>query len=57
LLALELARNAVQRSGSSSLEEGLRIERDLSTLAYQTEDAAEGMLAFKDKRKPLFRDR
>jgi enoyl-CoA hydratase len=57
LLALELARNAVLRSGTSSLEEGLRIERDLSTLAYQTDDAAEGMLAFKDKRKPLFRDR
>jgi enoyl-CoA hydratase len=57
LLALEFARSAVRRSGSTSLEEGLRIEQDLSTLAYQTQDAVEGMSAFRDKRKPVFRDR
>jgi enoyl-CoA hydratase len=38
------------------LEEGLRIEADLSTLAYQTNDADEGMRAFIEKRKPTFRD-
>jgi enoyl-CoA hydratase len=56
LLALHFARSAVQRAAEVTLEEGLRVEQDLSTLAFQTQDAAEGMLAFKDKRKPAFRD-
>ena len=37
--------------------EGLRIEADLSTLAFQLEDAREGMDAFMNKRKPAFKDR
>ncbi len=36
--------------------EGLRIEADLSTLAFQTKDAVEGMSAFVEKRKPKFND-
>jgi len=32
------------------------IEADLSTLAYRTADAEEGMAAFIEKRKPEFRD-
>ena len=39
------------------LHEGLKIEVDLNTLAFQTEDAAEGMAAFMEKRKPKFKDR
>lgn len=57
LLALQLVREAVQRSATVPLTEGLRIEADLSTLAYRTEDATEGMQAFVDKRKPQFKDR
>ena len=38
------------------VHEGLKIEADLSTLAYQTHDADEGMQAFIDKRKPVFGD-
>ena len=53
---LELARRAVQRYADQPLVEGLRIEADLSTLAYQTRDAEEGMAAFEEKRKPVFRD-
>jgi len=53
---LELARRAVQRSGDQPLVEGLRVEADLSTLAYQTRDAEEGMAAFEGKRKPDFHD-
>jgi enoyl-CoA hydratase len=34
----------------------LRIEADLSTLAYQTQDAAEGMQAFLERRTPKFAD-
>jgi enoyl-CoA hydratase len=56
-LALQFAHDAVRRGGSATLQEGLKIERDLSTLAFQTEDAAEGMQAFAEKRKPTFRDR
>jgi enoyl-CoA hydratase len=55
-LALLFARQAVQRSYGLGLNEGLSIEADLSTLAYQTADADEGMLAFIEKRKPQFRD-
>jgi enoyl-CoA hydratase len=53
----QFARLAVQRAGYTSLLEGLRAEADLSTLAYQTQDAAEGMQAFLEKRAPRFEDR
>ena len=57
LPALGFAREAVQRAFDTPVHEGLRIEADLSTLAFQTEDAAEGMAAFMAKRKPAFKDR
>ena len=57
LPVLGLAREAITRALSTSLGEGLKIEADLSTLAYQTQDAAEGMAAFMAKRKPAFHDR
>lgn len=57
LPALAFARAAVQRALDAPIAEGLRIEADLSTLAYRTEDAAEGLTAFVEKRKPLFQDR
>lgn len=56
LPALEFARRAVQRAGDTPLAEGLQIEADLSTLAYRTRDAEEGMAAFEEKRKPEFTD-
>ena len=57
LPALRLARDAVRRAHDVPLHEGLKIEADLNTLAFQTEDAAEGMAAFMEKRKPKFKDR
>jgi len=57
LPVLGYAREAVTRAGVTSLAEGLAIEAGLSTLAYQTRDAAEGMAAFLEKRKPTFEDR
>jgi enoyl-CoA hydratase len=57
LPALRLARDAVHRGLQTTLHEGLAIEADLNTLAFQTADAAEGMAAFLEKRKPVFRDR
>lgn len=57
LPALRLARDAVKRALDVPLHEGLKIEADLNTLAFQTADAAEGMNAFMEKRKPKFADR
>lgn len=57
MVASRLARGAVQRALQTSLSEGLKIEADLSTLAYRTEDASEGMRAFLEKRQPVFKDR
>jgi enoyl-CoA hydratase len=57
LPVLSLAREAVRRARDTPLHEGLKIEADLSTLAFNTEDAAEGTAAFLEKRKPKFKDR
>ena len=57
LPVLGFAREAVTRALATTVNEGLKIEADLSTLAFQTEDAAEGMAAFMAKRKPAFKDR
>lgn len=56
LPVLGFARDAVGRALSTPLAEGLKIEADLSTLAFQTRDAVEGMAAFIEKRKPKFDD-
>jgi enoyl-CoA hydratase len=57
LPVLGLARAAVQRALTVPLHEGLKIEADLSTLAFQTADAEEGMAAFVEKRPPNFCDK
>lgn len=56
LPVLSFARDAVKRALDVPIPEGLKIEADLSTLAFQTRDAAEGMAAFEEKRKPEFLD-
>lgn len=56
LLAQGFAREAVSRALDVPIGEGLRIEADLSTLAFGTADAAEGMAAFTEKRKANFKD-
>src|SRR5258706_2104454 len=57
LPVLAFARSAVQRAHDNPIHAGLRIEADLSTLAFQTSDANEGMDAFIAKRKPQFKDK
>jgi len=54
--ALEFAHQAVQRALTVPLSEGLKIEADLVSLAFQTNDAKEGMTAFLEKRTPSFTD-
>jgi len=57
LPVLGFAREAVGRALDHPVNEGLRTEADLATLAFCTEDAAEGMAAFIAKRRPQFKDR
>jgi enoyl-CoA hydratase len=57
LPALALARDAVMGALDGTLDDGLKREADLNTLAFQTEDATEGMTAFIEKRKPAFEDK
>jgi enoyl-CoA hydratase len=56
LPVLGLARDAIRRAHDLPLHDGLKIEADLSTLAFQTEDAIEGMTAFIEKRAAKFKD-
>ena len=56
LPVLGFAREAVMRAGDTSIAEGLKIEADLNTLAFSTEDAIEGAAAFIAKRKANFKD-
>ena len=56
LPVLALAREAVMRAGDTPINEGLKIEADLNTLAFQTEDVQEGMAAFIEKREAKFKD-
>jgi enoyl-CoA hydratase len=57
LPALQFARSAVSRALDVPVNEGLKIEAELSTLAYGMHDAEEGMAAFEEKRKPAFTDK
>jgi enoyl-CoA hydratase len=57
LPALKFARDAVRRAHDLPIHEGLKVESDLNTLAFLTEDAKEGIEAFEQKRKAKFADR
>jgi enoyl-CoA hydratase len=54
-IALQLAKEAVKFASRSNLDEGLRREIDLFALCFSTEDKDEGVSAFLEKRKPVFR--
>ena len=56
LPVLGFSRAAVKRALDVPIHEGLKIEADLSTLAFNTKDAEEGIAAFMEKRKAKFRD-
>jgi len=54
-IALQLAKEAVKFASRSNLDEGLRREVDLFALCFSTEDNKEGVAAFLEKRKPVFK--
>ena len=56
-LAVMAVKEAVRRAEETSLAEGLLFERRLFHALFASEDQAEGMSAFLEKREPQFRDR
>ncbi len=56
-IAAETAKLNLRAAFSMPLEKAIEYERDLQTICFATEDAAEGRSAFKDKRQPVFRRR
>lgn len=57
LPALRFVRESVMRALDNPIHEGLKIEADLSTLSFQTEDGTEGLNAFIEKRKAVIKDK
>jgi enoyl-CoA hydratase len=53
--AISNIKEAVDRGLQVTLEEGLNIELDLFDRAFLTEDGQEGVTAFLEKRKPVFK--
>jgi enoyl-CoA hydratase len=56
-LAMRAAKTAMRKGLSTSLKEGLQIEQDLFCMLFGTRDQKEGMAAFMEKRKPVFKGR
>lgn len=56
-IAVRYAKEAVLRGIEMPLEQALRYETDLTIILQTTEDRAEGVRAFLDKRKPDFKGR
>ncbi|HJL18350.1 MAG TPA: enoyl-CoA hydratase/isomerase family protein [Sandaracinaceae bacterium LLY-WYZ-13_1] len=54
-MAVGHIKRAVQAGGEMSLEHGLALERELQQRLFESEDAAEGIGAYNEKRKPAFR--
>ena len=54
-IALQLSKEAVKFASRSNLDEGLKREVDLFAICFSTEDKNEGVAAFLEKRKPVFK--
>jgi enoyl-CoA hydratase len=56
-IALRYAKEAVRRGLEQPLDQALRFETDLTVILQTTEDRAEGVRAFLEKREPKFKGR
>ena len=56
-IASRYAKEAVWASGDLTMAQGLRLEADLSVILHSTEDRAEGLRSFTEKRAPQFEGR
>ena len=56
-VASRYAKEAVWASGDLTMAQGLRLEADLSVILHSTEDRAEGLRSFAEKRAPQFEGR
>jgi enoyl-CoA hydratase len=54
-LGVRMVKDAVRKGYDMTLEQGIRLEEDLYALLQTTADRAEGVRAFLEKRKPLFK--
>ncbi|XP_047738034.1 probable enoyl-CoA hydratase, mitochondrial [Hyalella azteca] len=55
-VAVQLCKEAINKSYDLSLTEGLRVEKQLFYSTFATNDVQEGMTAFVEKREPRFTD-
>jgi enoyl-CoA hydratase len=54
-LGVRMVKDAVRNGYDMTIEQGIRLEEDLYALLQTTADRAEGVRAFLEKRKPLFK--
>ena len=55
-IALTLAKRAIDSGYNKELSEGCKLERDAFVESFTTSDSKEGMSAFLEKRKPIFKN-
>ncbi|MEV1170521.1 enoyl-CoA hydratase/isomerase family protein [Nonomuraea sp. NPDC049784] len=56
-IAAQTAKANLKAAYSMPLDQAIRYERDLQTVCFATEDAAEGRAAFAERREPVFEGR
>ena len=54
-VAARMAKDSLTAAYSMNRKDAIRYERDLQTICFATQDAADGRRAFKEKRTPIFR--